>query len=86
MRFAPTVIPPQATINGDIDTPGDVTVQGRVEGAIQAGETVTVIADATCIASIVALARGPTLPACRYASLSSTGNCARASSNVTCGF
>ena len=59
MRFAPTVVPPQATIDGDIDTPGDVTVQGRVEGTIQSGGTVTVIADATCVASVVA--RGATI-------------------------
>src|SRR5262249_49410657 len=37
------------------------------------------------MAAIVPRASGPTLPACRYAYRSRTGNCARASSNVTRG-
>ena len=54
MRLAPLVIPPHATVDGVVDTPGDVAVQGRMEGEVRSGETVTVIADATCVADVLA--------------------------------
>ena len=54
MRLAPIVIPPHALVDGVVDTPGDVTIQGRIEGEVRSGETVTIIADATCVASISA--------------------------------
>jgi len=48
------VIPAHATVDGTIDTPGDVTVQGRIEGEIRAAETVTIAAGATCVATVFA--------------------------------
>ncbi len=48
-----TVIPAHATVDGLIDTPGDVTIEGRVEGEVRAGGTVTIAAGATCKASVL---------------------------------
>lgn len=48
-----TVIPAHATVEGLIDTPGDVTIEGRVEGGVRAGGTVTIAAGATCRASLL---------------------------------
>jgi len=48
-----TVIPAHATVDGLIDTPGDVAIEGRVEGDVRAGGTVTIAAGATCKASVL---------------------------------
>ncbi len=48
-----TVIPAHATVDGLIDTPGDVIIEGRVEGDVKAGGTVTIAAAATCKASVL---------------------------------
>ena len=51
-----TVIPAHATVDGIIDTPGDVTIEGRVEGGVRAGGTVTIAAGAACRASVLSRA------------------------------
>jgi cytoskeletal protein CcmA (bactofilin family) len=54
VHLAPAVIPAHATVTGAIDTPGDVTLEGRLEGELRAGGAVTVAANATCMASVFA--------------------------------
>jgi cytoskeletal protein CcmA (bactofilin family) len=50
------VIPRGTRVDGLIETPGDLTVEGRVDGRIQVGGTLTVAAGATCRASVRARA------------------------------
>lgn len=50
--FSATVIPPHTRFDGRIETPADVTVEGRCDGEIAAGGTVVVAANATCRADI----------------------------------
>lgn len=47
------MIPAHATVDGLIDTPGDVTIEGRVQGEVRAGGTVTIAAGATCKAAVL---------------------------------
>jgi cytoskeletal protein CcmA (bactofilin family) len=50
--FSPTVIPPHTRFDGRIETPADVTIEGRCDGEVAAGGTVIVVANATCRADI----------------------------------
>jgi cytoskeletal protein CcmA (bactofilin family) len=50
------VIPRATRIDGLIETPHDLVVEGRVDGRIQVGGTLTVLPGATCRASVRARA------------------------------
>lgn len=54
MAYPPTVIPPHTTVDGAIETPGDLTVEGRVEGEVRIGGTLTIAPAATCVAYVEA--------------------------------
>jgi cytoskeletal protein CcmA (bactofilin family) len=47
-----TVIAARTRVVGAIETPANLTIEGRVEGEISAGGTVTVAAQAACLADI----------------------------------
>ena len=50
--FSPTVIPPHTRIDGRIETPADLTIEGRCDGEVAVGGTLIVAANATCRADI----------------------------------
>ena len=50
------MIPRGTRVDGLIETPGDLTVEGRVDGRIQVGGTLTVEPGATCRANVRARA------------------------------
>jgi cytoskeletal protein CcmA (bactofilin family) len=50
------VIPSGTRVDGLLETPGDLTVEGRVDGRIQVGGALTVSPGATCRATIRARA------------------------------
>ena len=52
MLLAATHIPAHARIEGVVETPADLEVEGRVDGRIQIGGTLTVAANATCRADV----------------------------------
>ncbi len=45
------MIPPHTRVEGRIETPGDLLVEGRCGGELHIGGTLTVAADATCKAT-----------------------------------
>jgi cytoskeletal protein CcmA (bactofilin family) len=49
---AVTFIPRNTRVDGLVETPGDLVVEGRVDGRLQIGGTVTVVAGATCRAAV----------------------------------
>ncbi len=51
-----TLIPPNTRIDGRLETSGDLLIEGRCDGEIQAGGVVTVASGAVCRASIRARA------------------------------
>ncbi len=54
--FSPTVIPAHTAVTGRVQTPGDVVLEGRVEGDIKSEGCVTVQTNGACVASIEARA------------------------------
>lgn len=51
-----TLIPPNTRIDGSLETSGDLLIEGRCDGEIRAGGTVTVAGGAVCRAAIRARA------------------------------
>lgn len=49
---SPTVIPPETRVEGRISTPRDLRVEGRCDGQVECGGTVTVAAGATVRAEL----------------------------------
>ncbi len=47
-----TLIPPHTSVNGRIETPGDLTIEGRCDGAIHVGGAILVASGAACRATI----------------------------------
>jgi cytoskeletal protein CcmA (bactofilin family) len=52
VQYQHAVIPRGTRVDGLIETPHDLTVEGRVDGRIQVGGTLTVASGATCRASV----------------------------------
>jgi cytoskeletal protein CcmA (bactofilin family) len=46
------VIPPHTRVDGRIETPADLTVEGRCDGHLEVGGTLRVVAKATCMAAV----------------------------------
>jgi cytoskeletal protein CcmA (bactofilin family) len=54
VRYSPVVIPAHAKVDGTIETPSDLRIEGSVTGGIVCGGTVTVEGRGTCVAGIQA--------------------------------
>jgi cytoskeletal protein CcmA (bactofilin family) len=54
VTLPPTVIPSHTRVDGRIETPADLTVEGRCDGQLEIGGTLRVVPNATCKAAIQA--------------------------------